>query len=191
MVSFIWTIFDYFSNHIFIEILKAKKSLKQDRTKLFNQSILGLNSEDEEPGLPPPKKPRMEKLEVHGHLDSTFIETEEAVSTAPLPEYSFTKGKTFYCVWWNLGQKDFKCHFTESAVDISFTLPKLTIDDLEEILGYETTMNFSSSHEVKWRYELPPQTKLELSKESLTKIETEKFFGFSGKIVHVVPELTL
>ena len=52
-------------------------------------------------------------------------------------------------------------------------------------------MNFSSSHEVKWRYELPPQTKLELSKESLTKIETANFFGFSGKIVHVVPELTL
>ena len=178
-----------------IDILKAKKSLKQDRTKLFNQSILGLNNDDEEdhglPTMPLAKKPQMEKVESHEHLDSIFIETEQAVSTAPLPEYSFTKGKIFYCVWWNLGQRDFKCHFTESAVDISFTLPTLTVDDLEEILGYETTMNFSSSHEVKWRYELPPQTKLELSKESLTKIETANFFGFSGKIVHVVPELTL
>ena len=170
----------------FLEVKKSEKAEKQERRKLLNKRFLGLESEDEEPPL------KKSKFEVsHEHLDSTFTTTKDSISDAPVPEYSFTKGKFFYCVWWNMGQKDFKCHFTETGVNISFSLPKLTIADLAEILGNETTMNLPTSHEVRWRYELPPETKLELSKETLRKIETESFFGFCGKIVHVLPELSL
>ena len=172
----------------FSEIKKSKNAEKQDRRKQFNNRLLGLESEDEGPPL---KKSKSESQVALEHLDSSFIATTAATSDAPVPEYSFTKGKFFYCVWWNMGQKDFKCHFHENGVDISFSLPKLTIDDLEEILGNETAMNLPIAHEVKWRYQLPPETKLELSKETLRKIETERFFGFCGKIVHIVPELTL
>lgn len=184
--------FLFFFLNIFSEVRKAKKSLKQDRTKLFNKQLLGLETEDEDDIEEPPlKKPKRNEEEDNAHLESSYFETENATSSAPLPEYSFTKGKIFYCFWWNVGQKDFKCHFTESIVHISFMLPKLTTNDLEVILGHETSMNLGTSHEVKWKYVLPPQTKLELSKDSLKKIETEHFFGFCGKIVHVLPELTI
>ena len=67
----------------------------------------------------------------------------------------------------------------------------MTVNDLSLELGEETVMNLPTSHRVKWIYHMPPNVKLELSKESVGKIETNRFFGFKGKVVHVMSEVVI
>ena len=56
------------------------------------------------------------------------------------------------------------------------------MEDLESILGEETVMNLPTEHSVKWVYQMPPNVKLEMSKDSIGKIETENFLVSKEKL---------
>ena len=180
---------------------KKQKREKMELTKSFNKRVLGLDDGDVESDTPPIgtcDSPPLKKKEYsipssssYDHLDTSFTVNEPTLCSAPLPAYSFTKKNIFYCVWWNVGQTDLQLRFKDEVVEIDFSLPQLTVEDLESILGEETVMNLPTEHSVKWVYQMPPNVKLEMSKDSIGKIETENFFSFKGKIVRVVSELIL
>lgn len=181
---------------------KDKKKEKAALTQEFNKKILGFTAEesgDESDTVPvgwvddspPLKKKKFNPNESFDHLETSFVMNEPSHCSAPLPSYNFTKKNIFYCFWWNVGQENLQVRFKEEIVEIEFTLPLLTVDDLSLVLREETVMNLPTSHRVKWIYYMPPNVKLELSKESVAKIETSRFFGFKGKVVHVMSEVVL